>query len=363
MATNVKTTRVLLAAESLTAGHGGICRVARLVNRVLAEQCRCDGVVAQALVLNGAAAPETDGLPIATARASRLRFCLQVHRAALDHSHFIYDFLGMARAHCRLPGLKRRCLSYIHGIEVWEDAATHYVRTARKVDFLLSNSAYTRQRAERMHGGFARATVCWLATECDERPAPARFAAGPPTVLILGRMDQARYKGHDELIACWPQVVSAIPDARLLVVGAGPEFEAVKKAAAQSSVARHIEFRGFIGDAGMESVWAETTLFAMPSRGEGFGLVYIEAMRHAIPVIASIHDAAPEINLDGQTGYNVDLQRPPQLPERIICLLKDRDHAARLGANGQRRWAEHFTYSAFRSRFLPVLNEFLGEGP
>jgi phosphatidylinositol alpha-1,6-mannosyltransferase len=97
----------------------------------------------------------------------------------------------------------------------------------------------------------------------------------------------------------------------------------------------------------------------MPSRGEGFGLVYVEAMRHGVPVIASVHDAAPEINLDGETGYNVDLARPADLAERIIHLLRDRDWAARLGANGRRRWERHFRFSAFCERFVPLVTEFV----
>ena len=189
---------------------------------------------------------------------------------------------------------------------------------------MLANSAYTRDRAERVYGGFARAKVCWLATESDESPAMRPNGSGPPTVLILGRIDENQYKGHDELIACWPQVVSAVPDARLVIVGEGRRLNYIKKAAAQSPAVRQIDIRGFIAEGEMNAVWAESTLFAMPSRGEGFGLVYIEAMRHAVPVIASIHDAAPEINLDGQTGYNVNMDRPAELPERIIQLLKNR---------------------------------------
>ncbi len=111
----------------------------------------------------------------------------------------------------------------------------------------------------------------------------------------------------------------------------------------------------------MAAVWSEATVFAMPSRGEGFGLVYIEAMRYGVPVIASIHDAASEINLEGTTGYNVSLDMPDELSERLIFLLKNRDGAAALGLNGQLRWAEHFCYSAFRARFVPLIQEFLAE--
>jgi phosphatidylinositol alpha-1,6-mannosyltransferase len=97
----------------------------------------------------------------------------------------------------------------------------------------------------------------------------------------------------------------------------------------------------------------------MPSRGEGFGLVYIEAMRHGLPIIASIHDAGQEINLDSQTGYNVNLDRPAELPERLIDLLSNPDRAAAMGRNGQQHWARQFSYDAFRKRFVPLLKEFI----
>jgi phosphatidylinositol alpha-1,6-mannosyltransferase len=97
----------------------------------------------------------------------------------------------------------------------------------------------------------------------------------------------------------------------------------------------------------------------MPSRGEGFGIVYIEAMRYGLPIIASIHDAAPEINVHGETGYNVDLDRPDELPDAIVRLLRERDHARLLGRQGRKRWQENFSFSAFRSRFRPILHEFL----
>jgi phosphatidylinositol alpha-1,6-mannosyltransferase len=76
-------------------------------------------------------------------------------------------------------------------------------------------------------------------------------------------------------------------------------------------------------------------------------------------VIASVHDAAPEINVDGEPGYNIDLERPGVLADRLVHLLRDRDLTARLGAAGQRRWAQHFRYSAFRARFLSLLEEFV----
>ena len=100
----------------------------------------------------------------------------------------------------------------------------------------------------------------------------------------------------------------------------------------------------------------------MPSRGEGFGLVYIEAMRYGVPVIASIHDAGQEVNVDGQTGYNVSLDRPRELGDRLVELLSSPSLMRQLGAAGRVRWHEFFRFSAFKRQFLPIVDAFLERG-
>lgn len=352
-------TRVLLAVESLAAGNGGICRVARLVARVLAEEMRAGRLRADALVLSDQQNTPQLGLPVSLTRGSRASFVWQAQTAALSHSHFLYDFMGMARAHCRIPLLRRPFLAWIHGIEIWENARPDRIAVARRAAVLVSNSAYTRERAERAHGGFARAKICWLATEEDDPPRSRSGGPGPPTVVLLGRFDDGGRKGHRELIECWPKVVACVPDAQLVFVGRGPGRAGLEQQAAQSPVRSHIEFRGFVPEEELESVWANATVFAMPSRGEGFGLVYIEAMRQGVPVVASIHDVAPEVNIDGVTGFNVNLDQPNELPDRLIFLLRNPDRAAELGRHGHARWQSQFRYSCFRERFLPILKEFL----
>jgi phosphatidylinositol alpha-1,6-mannosyltransferase len=351
--------KLFMGFESLLPGNGGICRVARLLTRVIGEQAGQLHLSARTLVLNDSVPSTELGVPIESARGSRARFVYKVNKAALTQSHFIYDFLGMARAHSLLPLLRRPFLTFICGIEVWEGTRPDRIACARRASMLVSISEYTRTRAECDFGCFSQARVCWLGTETDEVPSSAPEHNGPPRVLIVARMDDPSYKGHAELLRAWPTVVAALPDAILTIVGTGDGAAAYKAMAGCLPCADRIEFRGFVPDAEMDDIWSRASVFAMPSRGEGFGLVYIEAMRHGLPVIASIHDAAPEINLDGCTGYNVDLDRPGELAEKIIYLLRNRDRAAELGGNGQRRWHEHFRYSAFRDRFLPILNDFL----
>lgn len=350
-------TRLYLADESLAPGNGGICRVARMVARAAVELGKAEGFGVDAQVLSDKVPPTDLGLSIVSAHNSRLKYVARNYAAALTHSHFFYDFVGMARAHPKFP--RRPFMTMIHGIEVWEETRPDRLQWARRADMLLVNTAYTRQRADQLHGGLSHARVCWLATEEDDAPAGPLRIDGPPTVLIVGRIDEGRYKGHIALIENWDKVVAAVPEARLVIVGKGPGAESIKQLASRQKSAGQIEFAGFVPDEKMPDIWRRGTVFAMPSRGEGFGLVYIEAMRYGLPVIASVHDAAGEVNIDQQTGYNVNLDQPAELLERLIALLRDRDLAGRMGMAGQDRWREQFRYSSFRDRFIPLLREFM----
>jgi phosphatidylinositol alpha-1,6-mannosyltransferase len=126
-----------------------------------------------------------------------------------------------------------------------------------------------------------------------------------------------------------------------------------------SSAAASIEVAGFVPEEGIEAVWARANVFAMPSLTEGFGLVFIEAMRRGLPVIASRADAGAEVNLDGATGYTLDRGKPEDLVDALVALLRDPGLAAKLGAAGRARWRAEFSYSAFAARLDAALGDFL----
>lgn len=352
--------RVLLVAESLRPIASGIGRVARLTTRVLAEYAARGAITLRALSLSDA--PGGCDLPVAVraCSGSRARFVLECQRAALDCTHFIYDFAGMARAHPTWIWPRRRALVWVHGIEVWEDARRDRLRSLARADVLVANTAYTQRRAAALHGeDLARAIPCWLATDADEQP-PLSSTNSEPELLILGRIDPAGgQKGHRELVDAWPDVVHAVPNARLRIAGGGPGQAQIARCIAESPARERIELIDFVPEPQVAALWARAAVFAMPSRCEGLGIAYLEAMRHGVPVIGSVHDAAPEINLHGVTGYNVDLDSPGELAGRVIELLRDRPLARRLGEAGRARWRAHFRFSSFRQRFQPIVERFL----
>ena len=156
----------------------------------------------------------------------------------------------------------------------------------------------------------------------------------------------------------WPQVVSRVPSARLLVVGTGAHKRHLEETFGDLIDRGQVEFKGFVPDGEMNEIWRQADVLAMPSRGEGFGVVYVEAMRQGLPVVASVHDAAHEININGQTGFNVSLDDPADLVARLVELLATPPLARRMGSAGFRRWEQNFTFSRFRDRFAAQVREF-----
>lgn len=346
------TKRVHIGAALFTPGLGGISRVARNTARAIIET----GADVSLLGLLDSQSVGISGHMSRIAKGSKLSFLASCYAAAATHHSFIYDSLGLARAHPRLPFLSRPYAVWIHGIEVWCSLPTERKQVINRADLVLSNSAYTLARYEQTHGKLPNARVCRLATEEDDLPLETAKFNGPPTVLIVARMDEGDlYKGHVELIGAWPKVVASVPDARLVIVGSGSGKQKVIDLAAASNASPSITITGFLSEEELARVWSEAHVFAMPSRAEGFGLVYIEAMRHGIPVIASVHDAGQEVNIDGCTGYNVDLDMAGSLESRIIEMLRDTDLTQRMGSAAQIRWRENFRYSAFKERLLEVL--------
>jgi len=349
-------TSVFLGGATFTAGRGGIARVARMCAQAL------HGAGYNAAVMSFLDGPAVlpDGSCVTGFRGSKARFFARAHLEALTRTHFLYDSVGVARAHPRLPGLKPPYVVWMHGLEVWEDMRADYGAVVRSASMVLTNTEYTLARHEKCHGPLRRARVCLLATEQDSPPDQRASFAGPPRALIVGRLDRSEgWKGHAELLQCWPQVVAAVPNARLVIAGGGGGLEALRARVASSGAASSIDVLGFVPEADLPALFQDAHVFAMPSRQEGFGISYVEAMRFGLPVIASIHDGGQEVNVDGQTGFNVDLDKGNDLVDRLILLLSDAQRASAMGEAGFQRWRHNFRFSSFSRRFIEHFGEFV----
>ena len=202
--------------------------------------------------------------------------------------------------------------------------------------------------------------------EAWDRSAPAELLPRECAALIVGRMwSDEPGKGHDALLEAWPDVRSREPRAQLWVIGEGDDRARLEEKSRALGLADAVHFLGRVSDDELASRFRRASLFVMPSRQEGFGLVYAEAMWHGLPCIGSTSDAAGEVIVDGETGLLVPYGDAEAIATAVGGLLGDparcrtfgearaRPFALRLSALPHRlarRAAHHLTATASRLR-------------
>ncbi|MEE2679551.1 MAG: glycosyltransferase family 4 protein [Myxococcota bacterium] len=361
--------RLLLGLAGLEI-DGGIASVSRCIARVLDETANEAGIErADRVLLHDAADPPpaapTHGEQF-LAGGSQARFAWQLWRAVRRRRPDLvfFDQVGLARsAHLPLPGLPPRYAVFCHGMELERAASGPRARALHGAWRLLANSEYTgRQVREQFPAVADRVRVVPLCidprrTETWERnPPPDPGAARPPAVLIIGRLwSEERGKGHDALVAAWPRVRQAVPEAELWIVGEGDDRPRLEALARTAGLGGCIRFLGRADDAELARLYRSAALFAMPSRQEGFGLVYAEALWHGTPCIASTADAAGEVVTEGKTGSLVPYDAPDALAEAVVALLTDPARRARLGSAGMQQARERFGYRRFKADLKAAL--------
>ena len=238
------------------------------------------------------------------------------------------------------------------GAEFFERLGYARQRVMRRASRVFSISAHTTQLAARYTPGLRKGIVVPLCSEPpDQDPI---IGARETAVLIVGNMHGGMmYKGHQQLIAAWPQIVSVCPEAKLWIAGQGDAAPLLREQVSMLSagVRNSIHFFGAVSAPVLDRLYSTARVFAMPSTGEGFGLVFVEAARYGLPCIGGKYDAAKEIILHEQTGLLTE-QNPHDVALACIRLLTDRAAAERLGEAGRLRYWNHFRFTHFRERLL-----------
>ena len=344
--------RPALAAITLDHTGGGVAVVARMMWRTLED--RFGAQARLVTIFDHANRPST--------LAENLRFGarLALTQTLGGSDRLLFSHLNLARAQHVIPErLWKPYDVFLHGIEAWNGVTPAEHRMLRGARAVIANSAFTATRVMARHPELGPVHVCPLALEA-EPPAVAgdpELQVGPHAVLVVGRMSASeRYKGHDQLLAAWPRVRAAIPDAELIVVGDGDDRARLQTEARATGAGESVRFRGFVTPDQLDGLYRRAALFALPSRGEGFGLVYLEAMARGVACIGSTHDAAGEVIDDGVTGCLV-AQEPGALADALVRLLSDAALRQRMGEAGRTRVRACFSFERFSVRLTELLTD------
>jgi phosphatidyl-myo-inositol dimannoside synthase len=252
-------------------------------------------------------------------------------------------------------------------VEVWEPLSSMRRRSLRTASLVLAPSRATADFVASLQNipeKKIRVLPWGLDPDFDLKIAndkttklPENFPPGR-VILTVGRWLAAeRYKGMDTLIQALPRLLLSWPDLQLALVGSGDDREWLEQIAKKSGVGRHVHFLTNVSQSELSACYAAAEIFALPSRGEGFGFVYLEAMARAKPVIGGAHGGAPEVIQDGVTGYLVQHGDPTQLATSLETLLANPDHAREMGKRGRERLEKDFRFPVFAKAFRGILRE------
>jgi glycosyltransferase involved in cell wall biosynthesis len=170
----------------------------------------------------------------------------------------------------------------------------------------------------------------------DGRPAP--YTEGPPRLLCVGRL--IPIKGHIVLLRAFAEAKRVVPGLELEIAGRGPLEPALRALAKELGVAEAVHFLGHVSP--IAAAVERAAVIVVPSMGEGFGMVALEAMERSRPVIAASIGGLGELVQHEETGLLVPPGEAEPLRESIVRLTSDLELAARMGAAGRRRALAHF---------------------
>jgi phosphatidylinositol alpha-1,6-mannosyltransferase len=254
-----------------------------------------------------------------------------------------------------------RTAMVLHGIEAWRPLDPLTRALVGRIGLFLSDSDHTWERFVRANPRCATSPhrTVYLGISrplAGPRPVPDH----PPAALMLGRLLRSEdYKGHREMIEAWPRVLERIPDAELWVAGDGDLREELERRVASRGLAQRIRFWGWVSEPRKQELFARCRCLALPSRNEGFGLVYIEAMRSGRPCLVSTVDAGREVVNPPEAGLAVEPGEPTALAEATCRLLRPGPAWESWSAQARERYEANFTAGHYRQRLLAALDPLL----
>ena len=227
-------------------------------------------------------------------------------------------------------------------------------RNARRAGRVLVTSEHSRRVAIDAYGLDPEITRVVpegiQVSDWQDRTSGGFPADRPPVILSVAR--QYRRKNTSTLIRAMARVLEEAPDARLRVVGEGPELDRLEQLARSLGLADSVAFLGALhGVDAVRDEMARARVFCLPSRQEGFGIVFLEAMAAGLPIVAARCAAVPETAPHGEVALLVDPDDAQELASALVQVLSDADLSARLARGGNDRWPR-YDWSAIAERFL-----------
>jgi phosphatidyl-myo-inositol dimannoside synthase len=263
----------------------------------------------------------------------------------------------------------------VHGIEAWvslPSAKRFALHRANRV-IVTSKLNYEQvTKGQRVKAERIASLPCTLDESLTTvEPASAgphqSLANGQRVVLTVARMEASeQYKGHDVILRALPSVLRRVPNLTYVVVGEGDDRARIEALADSLGLRPHVIFTGRVSDAELVAVYNRSDVFALPAKtvltdqeakGEGFGIVFLEAMAFGKPVIGPNDGAPAEIIRHEEHGLLVDPEDAAAVAEALLNLLTNPDKAHQMGQAGSDWVRKQYSYCSFREKLRGILDD------
>jgi len=255
------------------------------------------------------------------------------------------------------------------GIEVWSPLPYFRRAALKRADIVLAISRYTAECVEKLQGvqpssirllPLALDPTFWREAQKPLSNGAGRPAKFPPgrVILSVARLSaEEGYKGIDTVIRALPRIKSRVPDVQFVIAGDGDDRPRLEQLARKSGVSELVVFLGSLPASSSELQYAYSNceIFALPSKGEGFGLVFLEAMAFGKPVIGGAHGGTLDVIQEGVTGYLVTHGNVDQLADALTHLLTDDRLRDEMGERAKERVRTHYLFENFAGELERVL--------
>lgn len=337
---------------------GGIQASGRLAWAALGRPGRGPGPSAHLFECGDAIEPGAGGWRHSVRRGgTRLGAVARASRTRWSAGTVLVWHLGLLRLLPFFRLSRARVVVFLHGVEAWRPLDWLTRRLLRRVDLFLANSDHTWGRFVARHPALRESAHATVHLGVGEPlPGPTPPAAPTPAVLMLARLARGEaYKGHREVIAAWPDVLRRVPEAELWLAGDGDLRRELEAWVAGLPQAGRVRFLGRVSEAEKGRLLARCRCLALPSRGEGFGLVYAEAMRMGRPCLVSTVDAGREVVSPPECGLAADPGDAAGVADALARLLTPGPEWDRWSRQARARYETRFTAAHFQARLIEAM--------
>ena len=224
-------------------------------------------------------------------------------------------------------------IAIAHGVEAWNLNNPKLQKALRYADKILAVSNYTRERLlKEQNLDPTQISLLPNTFDCERfqiKPKPTyllnRHGIKPdqPIILTVNRLSSTEsYRGYDYIIKALPQIRQQIPNIHYIIVGKGDDRERLEDSIMQEDLQDCVTLAGFISDEELPAYYQLCHLFAMPSKLEGFGIVYLEALACGKPVLGGNQDGAIDALCQGELGVLVHPDDVEEIANKIVAILQ-----------------------------------------